>query len=86
MVVVGGELFEDLERGRGGGDGRRRGEAEGVDCRDRGGVEFGVDADGVGEGERRDGCEVADDEGGDVWEVDGICFEGLKSVLVSGYC
>ena len=40
-------------------------------------MEFGVDADGVGEGEGRDRGEVWEDEGGDVWEVDGFCFEDL---------
>lgn len=61
MFVVGGELFERLQGGGEGGDGWRGGEAEGVDCRGGGGVEFGVDADGVGEGEGREGCEVRDD-------------------------
>lgn len=48
-------------------------------------MEFGVDADGVGEGEWREGCEVADDEVGDVWEVDGVCFEGLQWRAVSSH-
>ena len=40
-------------------------------------MEFGVDTDGVGEGEGGEGCEVGDDEGGDVWEMYGILFEDL---------
>lgn len=58
MFVVGGELFEGLQGGREGGEGWRGGEAEGVDCWGWGGVEVGVDADGVGEGERGEGREV----------------------------
>lgn len=77
MFVVCGDLFEGLEGGGEGLDGRRGGEAEGVDCWCWGGVEVGVDADGVGEGERGDGAEVRNDHRGDVWEVDRVHVEGL---------
>lgn len=77
MFVVGGELFESLHGGGEGGEGRRGRETEGVDCGCWGDVEVGVDADGVGEGERGEGFEVGDDEGGDVGELDRVLFEDL---------
>ena len=84
VFIVGGELFQGLEGGRQGWEGRRCGEAQGVDCGGRGGVEVGVDADGVGERERREGREVGEDDGGDVGEVDGVVVEDLIRQSVSG--
>lgn len=40
-------------------------------------MEFGVDADGVGEGDGREGREVRDDEGGDMGELDDVPSKGL---------
>jgi len=63
----------------------RRGvwDAEGVDCLGGGGVVFGVDADGVGEGEGREGFEVRHQEGGDVGEEDGVALENLGIGMLS---
>ena len=77
MVVVGGYLFEDLD-GRGQrGDGGGSGETEGIDCGGWTGVEVGVDANGVGEGKRRNWVELWNDDVGEVWEVDGVLLKDL---------
>lgn len=82
MVVVGGQLLELLDVwcegvGRGG-----VWDAEGVDCLGGGGVVFGVDADGVGEGEGGEGFEMWHEEGGDVGEEDGVALEDLREGFV----
>lgn len=40
-------------------------------------MEFGVDADGVGEGDGWEGREVRDDKVGDVGELDDVSSKGL---------
>ena len=80
MFVVGGELFEGGEGGGRGGRSRGNGEAEGIDCWERVGVVVGIDADGVGEGEGREGGEVVDYCFGNMGEIEGVLVEDLGGV------
>lgn len=58
--------------------------AQGVNCLGGGGVVFGVDADGVGEGEGRKRFKMWDEESGNVGKEDGVALEDLREEWFSG--
>lgn len=91
LVVVGGDLAEGGGVGGVGGESEHFGaqrvfhrDADVVDGRAWVAVVVGVDADGVGEFEGREGRDVRDDEVRDLWEEELVGAENLSSLLFSG--